>query len=111
MQEALAELQAGASGSDGVLKPESYTNDSGETTTIQRIEWESGMVEMQPDNGPGFGTEPQSELAEHHVDFIALDGYGSPAAGFQRCSGCGGWREALPDLGRVRSSRGAPGTC
>ena len=56
----------GAGGADGVMKPESFADDSGAATTIQRIEWESGMVEMRLD--------PQTDLADHHVDFIALDG-------------------------------------
>ena len=63
----------GAGGADGGLKPTSFTDESGAVTTIQRIEWESGMVELQL-AGSGSGTDPQTDLADHHVDFIALDG-------------------------------------
>ena len=55
----------GAGGADGALKPESFTND-GVDTTIERIEWESGKVELRLD--------PHTELEDHHLDFIALDG-------------------------------------
>ena len=56
-----------------MLKPESFTDESGTATTIQRMEWESGMVEMQLDAGSWSGTDPQTELADHHMDFIVLD--------------------------------------
>ena len=56
----------GAGGGDGQLKPESFTF-NGSQTTMRRIEWESGRVVMrlEPDD---------NALADHHVDFIALDG-------------------------------------
>ena len=56
----------GAGGDDGVLKPASFTL-NGSQTTMRRIEWESGRVVMrlEPDD---------NALADHHVDFIALDG-------------------------------------
>ena len=56
----------GAGGADGVLKPASFTL-NGSQTTMRRIEWESGRVVMrlEPDD---------NALADHHVDFIALDG-------------------------------------
>ena len=56
----------GAGGADGVLKPAEFTL-NGSQTTVRRIEWESGRVVMrlEPDD---------NALADHHVDFIALDG-------------------------------------
>ena len=56
----------GAGGADGVLKLAAFTL-NGSQTTIRRIEWESGRVVMrlEPDD---------NALADHHVDFIALDG-------------------------------------
>ena len=56
----------GAGGADGVLKPAAFTL-NGSQTTVRRIEWESGRVVMrlEPDD---------NALADHHVDFIALDG-------------------------------------
>ncbi len=56
----------GAGGADGVLKPAEFTL-NGSQTTIRRIEWESDRVVMrlEPDD---------NALADHHVDFIALDG-------------------------------------
>ena len=60
-----------ADGGNGVLKPSSFTGANGATTTIERIGWESG-------NGRA-GTvklelSPHSAIANHIVDFIALDG-------------------------------------
>ena len=56
----------GAGGAEIVLKPAEFTL-KGSQTTIRRIEWESGRVVMrlEPDD---------NALADHHVDFIALDG-------------------------------------
>ena len=56
----------GAGGADGVLNPAAFTL-NGSQTTVRRIEWESGRVVMrlEPDD---------NALADHHVDFIALDG-------------------------------------
>ena len=51
---------------NGVLKPASFTDTSGATSTIQRIAWESGSVEMRP--------SPHTGLAGHRLDFIELDG-------------------------------------
>lgn len=55
-----------AGGSLGKLKPDSFTAD-GVETTIQRIEWASNKVAIRFAN-------PHVSLANHHVDFIALDG-------------------------------------
>ncbi len=56
----------GAGGENGVLKPASFTLDGVGATTIERIEWESNSVEME--------LAPSAQLADHHIDFIALDG-------------------------------------
>ncbi len=55
----------GADGSKGVLKPAAFRYNNG-TTTIERIEWASNAVEIELD--------PHTALANHHADFIALDG-------------------------------------
>ena len=55
-----------AGGSLGKLKPDSFTAD-GVETTIQRIEWASNKVAIRFAN-------PTASLANHHIDFIALDG-------------------------------------
>ena len=56
----------GAGGSDGVLSQSSFSIDGGGETAIERIEWESGNVEMR--------LSPLNALGGHHMDFIALDG-------------------------------------
>ena len=56
----------GAGGADGVLKPDSFTTDDGADTAIERIHWESGKVVVR--------LNPHTQLADHHLDFIALDG-------------------------------------
>lgn len=55
-----------AGGSLGKLKPASFTAD-GVESTIQRIEWASNKVAIRFAN-------PSASLANHHIDFIALDG-------------------------------------
>ncbi len=55
----------GADGSKGVLKPAAFRYGNG-TTTIERIEWASNAVEIELD--------PHTTLANHHADFIALNG-------------------------------------
>ncbi len=60
-----------ADSTNGVLKPTMFTGANGATTTIERIAWEadvgeSGTVKMT--------LSPQSGIANHFVDFIALDG-------------------------------------
>ena len=56
----------GADDTNGVLKPASFTFKGVGDVSIERIEWESGSVEME--------LAPHSRLADHHIDFIALDG-------------------------------------
>ena len=55
-----------ANGSNGVLKPASFTDADGAQATIQRIAWESGTAKLEID--------PHDGLAGHHLDFIELDG-------------------------------------
>ena len=55
-----------ADASDGVLKPASFTDANGASATIQHIWWVENTVEMM--------LSPNTGLANHVVDFIALDG-------------------------------------
>ena len=55
-----------AGGSLGKLKPASFIADSVETT-IQRVGWTSNKIAIRLAN-------PPVSLADHHIDFIALDG-------------------------------------
>ncbi len=55
-----------ADSANGVLKLASFTDTNGATSTIQRIAWESGSVEMR--------LSPHTGLAGHRLDFIELDG-------------------------------------
>ena len=64
-----------ADSTNGVLKPASFTDANGATTTIERIAWESGT-------GSESGTvkielTPHTGLGGHVVDFIELDGRAS----------------------------------
>ena len=53
-------------GANGVLKPASFTDTNGATSTIERIAWEAGTVSIE--------LSPHTGIAGHAVDFIALDG-------------------------------------
>ncbi|MCY4475055.1 MAG: hypothetical protein OXC83_06425 [Chloroflexi bacterium] len=55
-----------ADGSNGVLKPATFTDADGAAAAIERIEWESGKVK--------FELSSDDALAGHVVDFIELDG-------------------------------------
>ena len=55
-----------ADDTNGVLKPASFTDSDGASATIERIEWESGTVELE--------VSPHTGLPGHVVDFIELDG-------------------------------------
>ena len=55
-----------ADDSNGVLKPASFADSNGATSTIQRIAWEAGTVSIE--------LSPHTGVAGHAVDFIALDG-------------------------------------
>ena len=58
-----------ADGTNGVLKPASFTGDDGASATIERIEWESGTVKLE--------VSPHTAVAGHILDFIELDGTAS----------------------------------
>ena len=55
-----------ADGTNGVLKPATFTDGNGMSATLQRIAWEAGTVKLK--------LSPHTGLANHVVDFIALDG-------------------------------------
>ena len=56
---------AGADASNGVLKPTDFTF-GGASVSLNSIRWDSQAVEMR--------LSPHTRLANHHADFIALDG-------------------------------------
>ena len=56
----------GADGSNGVLKPTSFTAEGIGSISIERIEWAEGQVNLR--------LSLHNRLAGHHIDFIALDG-------------------------------------
>ncbi len=55
----------GADGKSGVLQPEWFESEEGETV-IERIAWREGQVEME--------LSPATGLDDNRLDFIALDG-------------------------------------
>ncbi|MDE2686458.1 MAG: hypothetical protein OXI16_03020 [Chloroflexota bacterium] len=55
----------GADGDSGVLQPDSFESEEGETV-MERIAWQEGQVEM--------ALSPATDLLDHRIDFIALDG-------------------------------------
>ena len=56
----------GADGSNGVLKPASFTAEGSGSISIETIEWADGQVKLR--------LSPHSRLTGHHIDFIALNG-------------------------------------
>ncbi len=57
----------GADSVNGVLKPAAFSvNGSDDATTIERIDWQDNAVSIAISDTPA--------LANHHIDFIALDG-------------------------------------
>ena len=58
----------GSDAGNGVLEPASFSLEGAGNVNIDRVEWESGRVEVEldPHSASGF--------ANHHMDFIALDG-------------------------------------
>ena len=56
----------GADGTNGVLKPTSFTDANGGSATIERISHESGTVKVE--------VTPDDALAGQVLDFIELDG-------------------------------------
>ena len=57
--------------SNGVLKPASFIDAGGATTTIERIEWEPGTGES---GTVKLKVSPLTGISGHIVDFIELDG-------------------------------------
>ena len=55
----------GADGESGVLQPEWFESEEGETV-IERIEWSEGQVDTE--------LSPATDLADYRMDFIELDG-------------------------------------
>lgn len=58
----------GSDADSGVLDPASFTLEGAGSVNIDRIEWQSSLVEVELDPHTVTG------FANHHVDFIALDG-------------------------------------
>lgn len=58
----------GADSDNGALTPAGFPSASGVDTEIRRVAWESDAVTIEITN------PPVSLLANHHIDFIALDG-------------------------------------
>ena len=56
----------GAGNGNGLLDPNVFDAPNDAETTVHRIGWSSGNVEMQ--------LTPHTLLPDHHIDFIALDG-------------------------------------
>ena len=55
-----------ADANNGVLKPATFTDANGASATLQRIAWEGDKVKLK--------LSPHTGLANHVLDFIALDG-------------------------------------
>ena len=55
-----------ADANNGVLEPTAFTDGNGASATLQRVAWESGTVKVK--------LSPHTGLANHVLDFIALDG-------------------------------------
>ena len=55
-----------ADATNGVLKPMSFTDGNNASATLQRVAWEGGTVKLK--------LSPHTGLANHVVDFIAMDG-------------------------------------
>ena len=58
----------GADSDNGALTPAGFPGASGVDTEIRRVAWESDAVTIE------IANPPVSLLANHHIDFIALDG-------------------------------------
>ena len=57
----------GADGANGILTPAAFPTASAAAAEILRIDWASDVVTIEIAN-------PPASLANHHIDFIALDG-------------------------------------
>ena len=57
----------GADGDSGALMPAAFSTAGSSDAEIRRVDWESDVVKIEIAN-------PPVSLANHHIDFIALDG-------------------------------------
>ena len=57
----------GADGDNGALTPAAFPAAGGADAEIRRIDWDADVVKVEIAN-------PPASLADHHIDFIALDG-------------------------------------
>ena len=57
----------GADGDNGALMPAAFSTAGSSDAEIRRVDWESDVVKIEIAN-------PPVSLANHHIDFIALDG-------------------------------------
>ena len=57
----------GADGDNGALTPAAFSVAGGADAEIRRIDWDADVVKIEIAN-------PPASLANHHIDFIALDG-------------------------------------
>ncbi len=69
----------GADGTNGVLKPATFTGANAASATIESIAWEPlserfGIVKVKISTGSSSGAGPRAALAGHVVEFIELDG-------------------------------------
>ena len=63
-----------ADDTNGVLKPATFTDANGASSTLSSISYESGTVKVEVTTGSGSGTRPDDALSGHVLDFIELDG-------------------------------------
>ncbi len=64
----------GADATNGVLKPTSFTDGNGVAATLQRIAWEAPSAGSGGAGAVTLKLSPHTGLANHVLDFIALDG-------------------------------------
>ncbi len=64
----------GADATNGVLKPTSFTDGNGVAATLQRIAWEAPSAGSGQAGAVKLKLSPHTGLANHVLDFIALDG-------------------------------------
>ena len=64
----------GADATNGVLKPTAFTDGNNASATLQRIAWEAPSTGSGQAGAVKLKLSPHTGLANHIVDFIALDG-------------------------------------
>ncbi len=64
----------GADSTNGVLKPTAFTDGNSASATLQRIAWEAPSTGSGQAGAVKLKLTPHTGLANHVVDFIALDG-------------------------------------